>query len=293
MQGRLIRVTHGAYRPLDAVDPVRATLTAWLEVLPPGTCFTHVTAAEILGLWLPPLPPQTAVVVQLPPGAHPVRRPGLRALRSDPVGRPGTARGMPVASVPDVLLSLCRDLDDLGALMALDAALHQKYLTRQVLEDACASGRHGAPRLRRLLRRCEARTESAWETVLREFHRHVEAPVTPQYVVTRADGRFVARGDLRVGEAAVLHEYDGGVHRDIEQHRSDLLRDRRLEEAGWVRRGYTSRDLLHRPQDLLRDVDRTLGRVHEPARLAGWGQTLRTSTLTRAGRALLWPKLGP
>lgn len=291
MDGRLTRVTRGAYRRVDAADPWRAGLYAWLEVLPPGTCFTHVTGAELLGLWLPPLPPQTTVVVQLPAGCHPVRRPGLRALRSRTLAAPRRLGGLPVASTADVLLSLCRDLDDLGALMAVDSALQLKLTTGDELAAACDSGRHGSPRLSRLLRVADARTESPWETVLREFHRVVDAPVTPQHVVTCPRGTFVARGDLRVGNADVLHEYDGAAHRTVEQHRADLLRDRRLHEVGWMRRGYTSADLLHLPAGLLRDVDRTLGRAHDGVRLESWREVLHHSTLTRTGRARLWPAL--
>ncbi|QCC77453.1 hypothetical protein [Nocardioides daphniae] len=191
----------------------------------------------------------------------------------------------------DVLLGLCRDLDDLGALMAVDSALHLGLANTDELEEASRSRRHGAPRLRRLLPRADARTESPWETVLGQFHRQVDAPVTPQFEVRCTQGQFVARGDLRVRDARVLHEYDGGVHRGVEQHRTDLQRDRRLEEAGWKRRGYTSRDLVHQPVGLLRDVDRTLGRTHDPERLAAWNATLQASTLTRAGRALDWPRL--
>lgn len=129
--------------------------------------------------------------------------------------------------------------------------------------------------------------------MLREFHRHAEAQVTPQFEVRDAQGRFVARGDLRLGSAPVLHEYDGEVHRTIAQHRADLLRERRLRAMGWTRRGYTSQDLLHRPAELLRDIDRTLGRPHSPARLTAWRAALRTSTLTQSGRARTWPRLAP
>lgn len=293
MELRRTRVTRGAYRLLDAADPWHATLSAWLTVLPPGTCFTHVTAAEVLGLWLPPLPPEQVVVVQLPPGAHPVRRPGLRALRGAVTGEPWTVQGLPVAPAPDVLLAICRDVCDLDALMVVDSALHRGVTTLEALVDSCTSGRHGAPRLRRLLALADGRTESPWETVLREFHRHVDAPVTPQFEVRDARGRFVARGDLRVGSASVLHEYDGGVHRTLAQHRADLVRDRRLQEVGWNRRGYTSQDLVHRYAGLLSDIDRTLGRAHVPGRLTPWEDTLRTSTLTRSGRARPWPRLMP
>lgn len=290
--GRLwVPVTWGAQRRTDAADPVRAELAAWLAVLPRGTCLTHVTAAQLLGLWLPPLPREVDVVVQLPTAAHPVRRPGLRALRGRQVAPQGTWAGLPVASVPDVLISLCRDLGDLDALMAVDCAVARGLVTVDELATAAGTpGIHGAPRLRRLVGR--TRVSESWETVLREFHREMDAAVTPQHEVFDA-GDFVARGDLWLEGTRVLHEYDGEVHRDPAQQADDLRRDRRLMRAGWRRRAYTSRDLVQRAVTVLQDIDDSLGRPHEPARVRGWHAVLRTSAVTPAGREQLWPRLAP
>ena len=290
MSRRLVPVTHGAHRPLDSDDPDRDILHSWLSVLPAGTCYTHVTAAELWGLWLPPLPPERVLVAHLPADSHPVRRKGLRALRSERVAAPRRVRGLPVASVPDVVLSLCRDLDDLGTLMVVDSVLHRQLATRAELSAAATGGRHGAIRLRRVLALADHRTESPWETVLREFHRHVEAHVTPQHVVRDSVGNFVARGDLRLAELPLLHEYDGGVHRTVAQHRKDLARERRLQEVGWSRRGYTSQDLVRAPDGLLRDIDRSLGREHDLGRLDAWRESLRSSTLSLRGRSVIWPR---
>lgn len=282
-----VPVTRGAFRHAAADDPLRATLAAWQSVLPAEACFTHVTAALLLGLWLPPLPRGTPVVVQLPVDVHPVRRPGLRALRTTSAAAPEEVAGLRVAPVGEVLLSLCRDLEDLDALMAVDAALHLGLTDMHHLGTVAASRRRGAPRLRRVLALADGRSESPWETVLREFHRHVGAAVTPQFEVHNAGGRFVARGDLRLDGTTVLHEYDGDRHLEVVRQRADLRRARRLLAAGWDRRGYASRDLLHGTRDVLADVDRTLGRTHEVARLQPWHATLRTSALTAAGRARL------
>jgi hypothetical protein len=115
--------------------------------------------------------------------------------------------------------------------------------------------------------------------------------VVPQYEV-RAGGRAVARGDLRLTGHRVLHECDGAAHRDREQHGRDLRRDRDLEECGWVRRGYTDREVLRRPVTILRDADRTLERPHDPDRLAAWYSLLRESCYTPAGRHRLRVRLG-
>ncbi|QCC76262.1 hypothetical protein E2C04_01830 [Nocardioides daphniae] len=286
-----LRVTRGAHRRKDAPAPELATLRAWLGVLPPDACFTHVTAARLLGLWLPPLPDDLVTVVALPPAAHPVRRRGLRATRSHQSGTPLMAQGLPVAPAADVVLALCRDLGDLDALMALDSALHQRLVTSAALDQVALRGRPGAPRLRRLLSRADARSESPWETVLRELHRSVGADVTPQFEVRDAQGHFVARGDLRLDGTRVLHEYDGHHHLEVARQRSDLRRSRHLEAAGWVRRGYSAVDLLRRPEEVLADVDRSLGRASDRRRIDAWHELLRTSALTAAGRHLLWPRV--
>ncbi|MBE7325791.1 hypothetical protein IEQ44_14150 [Nocardioides sp. Y6] len=116
------------------------------------------------------------------------------------------------------------------------AALHLRLADPVHLAHAAAARRRGAPRLPRVLALADGRSESPWETVIREFHRVVEAP-------------------------------------------------------GWVRRGYTSRDLLRDTRDLLADVDRTLGRTHAPRRLDAWHAVVRTSALTAAGRSRLAGRL--
>lgn len=286
-----VPVTSGAHRRTAASDSFLAEMRAWQAVLPRDASFSHVTGARLLGLWLPPLPRHTRVVVQLPADSHPVRRPGLRALRTAEPGDSVLVSGLRVAPVGEVLLSLCRDLSDLDALLAVDASLQLGLASTHQLQAVAAGRRRGAPRLRRLLQVADGRSESPWETVLRELHRLVDAPVTPQVEVRDQYGVFVARGDLQLDGTRVLHEYDGGRHLEVARQRADLRRARRLEAAGWVRRGYTAPDLLRRPHEVLADIDRSLGRTHDRSRLAAWDTTLRNSALTRSGRTRLWPVL--
>ena len=130
----------------------------------------------------------------------------------------------------------------------------------------------------------DGRSESPWESVLRVFHRLCGIPVVPQHVVTDGAGRFVARGDLWVVGSRMLHEYDGGGHRDRETHTADLGRDRALLTAGWNRRGYTSLDVLHRPETILREADEPLGRRHRVDRLDPWFDVLAESLFHPVGR---------
>ena len=131
----------------------------------------------------------------------------------------------------------------------------------------------------------DGRSESAWESLLRVLHRACGVDVVPQHVVRDADGVFVARGDLWIVGSHMLHEYDGGVHRDRRTHHHDLDRDRRLLRAQWHRRGYTAADLLHRPEEVLRDADETVGRRHRVDRLDPWLAILRESLFHPVGQA--------
>src|SRR5512139_2494870 len=86
-----------------------ADLHAWQEILPASGSFTHLTAAEAHGLWLPPLPDGLPVMVALPKTEARPKRPELRVLRSAPV-EVVTVDGLRLASVPETLLACARDL---------------------------------------------------------------------------------------------------------------------------------------------------------------------------------------
>ena len=288
------RVTRGAHHHVEALDQDLAALKAWSAVLPERAAFTHVTGAQLLGLWLPPLPDGVPTTVQVSGRTTTApQRADLRVIRCAAREPHVQAHGLRVAAVPEVVLSLCRDLGPLDALVVIDSALHLGLTTPAGLAASARPRRRGAPLLRALLPLADARSESPWETLLREFHRCVRAPVTPQYEVRDADGRFVARGDLRIDGTRVLHEYDGRHHLSVDRQRADLRRSRALTAAGWVRRGYTSDDLLHQPASVLRDVDATLGRTYDPTRLAAWRDLLRDSARTPSGRAGLAYRLVP
>ena len=81
----------------------------------------------------------------------------------------------------------------------------------------------------------------------------------------------------------MLHEYDGAVTVTVVTHRADLDRDRRLLATGWHRRGYTSVDLLHRPDGILR-TPTDLGRRHRVDRLDPWLRCCEESLFHRTGR---------
>jgi hypothetical protein len=282
------RVAHGLYVPCHGSD--EAPLHALAAQLHKGAGFTHLTAARMRGWWLPPLPRGLPEFAAQNARNRP-RRAELRIIRTTPEPEITRVRGLPIVSSIDVLLALARHLGLLDVIVTLDSALRSGHVSQQELARALACRRFGVRRLRAAAALADPRSESPYETLLRVLHVVCEIAVVPQHELW-ADGRLVARGDLRLVGHPTYHEYDGADHRDGDRHRSDLRPDRDLEEHGWVRRGYTDLEVLHRPVTILRDADRTLGRPHDPDRLAAWYSLLRESCFTPAGRHLLLVRLG-
>jgi len=131
----------------------------------------------------------------------------------------------------------------------------------------------------------DGRSESPWESVLRMLHWAADVAVVPQYKVYDTFGRFVARGDLWVVGTRRLNEYDGEKHREKDQHRSDLRRDRRLVEIDWQRVGFVAPQLLYEAGDVIAGLDRLLGRPWDPRRLSTWDRLVNESLLRPNGRA--------
>ncbi|UUZ59763.1 hypothetical protein [Nocardioides sp. B-3] len=151
--------------------------------------------------------------------------------------------------------------------MLIDSALHRGDVTLKQLVAACTPGRRGRRALLAALPRADGRAESPWETLLRILHVVIGIAVEPRVEVYDKDGELIARVDLLVTGTKSAPEFDGGHHREPDQHRDDLRRERRLDLEGYVRRGYTASDVVQRPLGVLRDADHSVGREHDPARI--------------------------
>lgn len=295
------QVSHGVHRavplhqqpvgepPEDAHRRAReerlADLRALQLALPAAGSFTHLTAAEVYGLWLPPVPEGVPDFLSLPKEHDRPQRRGLRVSRLSATITPTLVDGVRVAPVQEVLLACARDLGLLDLAVLVDCASKRGLCSVDELAETAAPRRRGAPALRAALPYVDPRSESPWETLLRMFHVLCDVPVESQFEVHDERGVFVARGDLRLSGTRTLHEYDGAVHRDRRTHVNDLARERGLSNNGWIRRGYTSTDLLARSHVILREADSTLGRPHDPRRLGPWLDALRNSLFSATGRA--------
>lgn len=191
---------------------IDASLPRWQAVLPPGAAFTHLTAAREHGWWLPPLPETLPVLADLQGGGTWPRRAGLRITRHPTPVKARDTGGICLATPAETVLACARDLSLLDLVVVADAALHLRSCTRVELEQVAARRRRGAPLLRQALGLVDARSESAYETLLRLLHVACDVPVEPQHEVYDDHGAFVARGDLWIVGTTTLREYDGADH---------------------------------------------------------------------------------
>jgi hypothetical protein len=286
------RLSHGLLLPrLSTVEAESSEeklrdLKAWRLVLPPDAVFTHVTAAWLFDWWLPRLPEHVPTFAATAADARP-RRAGLVCSRLEVVAANLVRYALPVDAPGEVLLRAARDLAVLDLVVLIDCALAKRDVTRNELEILANSRRPGCRRLRAALAMSDARSESAWESLLRVFHEIAQIPVDPQAAVVDQNGSFVARADLLVIQTGDLHEYDGAHHDRPAQRTQDLRRLRRIQEANRVRRGFTAPDLVVSPGVTMHELDRVLGRPHDPRRIEVWTTYLQESCLTAKGRLRL------
>ncbi len=287
------RVSHGLFLPirrgLTPDTEFARELAAWRLVLPDDAVFTHVTAAYLYEWWMPRLPEFVPVFAAMGGASSRPRRAGLVCSRLERDGEHEVfiRHGFAVDTPAEVLLRAARDLGLLDLVIMIDRARGRGDITIEELERICRTPRPGVARLRQAVLFSDARSESAWEVALRVFHVLGGIPVEPQVDLFDDRGTFVARGDLLVLGTTFVHEYDGAVHDQPRRRTLDLRRDRRLSDAGFVRRGFTAPDLVGQPLVTLHELDRALGRPHRPQRLRPWLRWLDSSCFSVTGRLRL------
>ncbi|HEX4688303.1 MAG TPA: hypothetical protein VH228_16100 [Nocardioides sp.] len=284
-------LSRGVHVRADAMEDLATRLSAWQLALPFWSSFTGITAAQLRGWWLPPIPEAVPLFVASGRSAR-ISRPGLRVCRHNSLPPWQLVRGVRVPGPAETVLACARDLELLDVVLIGDAALHCGDVTRAELVCVSRLRRRGAPLLRQAIALMDARAESIFEGLLRILHVVCGIEVEPQRDIVADDGTFVARADLLLRGTTTLHEFDGGHHRTPQQQAQDLQRHRRLVTAGYQRRGFTSHDVLLRPLGVLRDADATVGRDHDPGRIQAWYSLLRDSLFTASGRRRLEERLG-
>jgi hypothetical protein len=283
------RVSHGLFvrlrDDLSEDDEFRRDLRAYLLVLPASAVFTHLTGARLLGWQLPKLPEQVPVFAAVDAKDERPRRHGLICSRLTRERRPLTSPdGLPVDAPEEILLRASRDLGLLDLVVLIDSALRLKHLNPARMEALLASARPGVRLLRIAWDLADRRAESGPESVLRIFHKVIEVPVDPQVELFDERGTSLGRVDLLVRGTSFVHEYDGEHHREKDQHRTDLRRERGWVGTPHLRRGFTLDDLLNHPAVVMHEIDRSLGRSHRASRLRRWRRLVGNSLYSGQGR---------
>jgi hypothetical protein len=286
------QVTYGVHRPAEPGDPVEpplfwdeGDLAGWQLLLTGHGCLTGLTALQVWGVPLPPLPSACPVFLALAKDDPRPMRAGVHTSRHIRPVEYAVVRGLRVAVPAEALTAAARWVGLVDLVAMVDAALYLEVVTMDELRLAADTGRPGSRRLRAALALVDGRAQSLWESLLRLLHVTCDIEVESQWELLDADGFLVARADLWLCGTTALHEFDGDEHEKAPRRVKDRRRDRRVDRQGYMRRGYTAGDIIRRAVTILEDADRALGRPHDPTRIRAWHDLLRDSLFTPAGRA--------
>jgi very-short-patch-repair endonuclease len=190
---------------------------------------------------------------------------GLTIVRSPLPPRDVTERaGVPLTSAERTAFDLGRRLPVVDAVVALDAMLGAKLITKGGLA-AFATAQPGWPgidQLNTVLLVSDAGAASPQESRLRVLllGNGLPRPVT-QHVVRTDSGIFVARLDLAYPERKIGVEYEGDHHRGRGQFQRDLRRMNALTACGWTVLRFGSADIRDNPGAIVAAVRAALDRV--------------------------------
>ena len=214
---RWVRLRKGVYTSSDRIAATDArdrhllACVAVLLCLDRGPALSHASAARLHRLVVPP------------PAGLDVRLTDAEQWRSGRGYRVARARvpsedvvgwsGFPVTSVPRTLVDCAREWPLLSSVIAMDAALQARALTRAELHRAVLSGRHrpGHATAAQAFGLCDGRAESPLETKGRLRLVASGAPLPELQVELHDERGFVGRVDAWYEDAAVAIEFDGRV----------------------------------------------------------------------------------
>lgn len=225
--------------------------------LPPGSVFSHRTAARILGV---DVALRTAPAVQ-----HEVTAPrnvrlcssaDLRVrhaqLRPNDVNVIG---GLPTTTPLRTGFDLARHLPLVEAVAAVDALLHSRLVELAQVHEyvRMRRGWQGLGQARRVVELAEPATESLMESVLRMvlLERGCPRPSVQQWICDRR-GNKIGRVDIWYEQARLAVEYDGDWHRYnlVEDNRRQNL----LLDQGIRLLRFTASDVFQRPDAVAAQV---------------------------------------
>ena len=253
-----VRLDH---RPSSTLE--RAT--AYSHWMGPNQFFSHLTAAELLGMRLPEGFHAGDLHVSSTPPLRAPRSQGVVGHQRSLLAPVIAEHGLQVSSPIDTWLSLGAFLtaDELtvmgdGLVSRLRPATDLPGLASAVADTA---GRRGHDFLSTALRQIRPNTDSARETLLRLLVVRSGFP-EPEVngVILNSFGAVIAHGDLVFRTYRTILEYDGGHHREDErQFDIDIDRLDQLMEDDW-RVIRVNKNLMGRTATLVGKIETALNR---------------------------------
>lgn len=218
--------------PTRNATDLRRRSRAVLRVLPDDVVLSHGTALTVHGLpRLEAVSPRARIdVTPTGPRAWSARpevfmhRPVAGLRRTD-------VDGLRVATAADAVIQYAAGAGAEAGVVAGDAALRDRIVTKSELAAAAARLRHrpGAGHLPVVLAQVDERSESPGESRTRLICRLAGVEVIPQVEIRDERARFVARVDLLVEGSRVVIEFDGLDKYRGPDHEDALVREKRRE----------------------------------------------------------------
>ncbi len=214
---RWMRLRKGIYTTSEvfaAADDRERHLLASVAVLlslDPGPALSHASAARLHGLLVPS---SVGPEIRLSNDGQWRSGRGYRVARAQlPSDDVESWLGFPTTTVPRTLVDCARQWSQLDSVIAFDAALHAKVVTRAQLHTAVLSARHrpGIAAAARAFGLSDGRAESPLETKGRLRLVASGLPLPELQVDLLDEHGFVARLDAWYEEAALALEFDGWV----------------------------------------------------------------------------------
>jgi hypothetical protein len=231
---------HGVRVAAGTPTEVRNRAAAYSTVMPPGHFFSHLTAAQLLGM---PLPGYAVRDTRLHVSTvAPGRAPQGRGIVGHTAARRPELWSVGGLAVQDPIITWCDLASDLGVddLIALGDHLLGVFPQPITIEQlklvvTHRAGHRGIRRLRTAVEWVRPRVESRQETRLRMLllRAGLPEPETNIYLPLQYQSRRV-RGDLVYLRYRTLVEYDGEQHRtDDAQFARDVDRLDGVMAEGW------------------------------------------------------------
>jgi hypothetical protein len=257
-------------RSLDEPETTADRCRALAPLLTARQYFSHLTAAELLGLRLPERRDRTSVHVTSIGAHRAMRRPGVVGHKTSASAAIVELGGLRV-SPPLRAWRECATLLGVDDLVIMGDGLVSRRNPLVALDElatAVARGGNarGAARLRRALELIRPETDSARETTLRllVIRAGFEEPI-PNHPLIDRRGALIGHGDLVWPSRRVVVEYEGRQHaEDARQFGIDI---RRLDDIAAA--GYRVIRVDARMMSKPADVFRRLAAALEGSRSAG------------------------